>query len=203
MCPPCLFLHSFFFFFLLPPPLFLASGVPMLLIRPYQWSNLAATAWVSVARRVVPLSCPAVAEINPQIEQSLSWPLQTPKSRSVHPFNRDSLCLKLFSSGCGGGRMSVCACVWKSESLWGQGGLSEHEMDRGEGLSWLTEPVYISNDTLLWEGGWRGKSAPQAKHSGVHFSVSFSLREKDFVCYILWPSCPQGSTRDMIFFPPV
>lgn len=84
-------------FFLLPPPLFLASGVPVLLIRPYQWSNLAATAWVSVARRAAPLSCPAVAEINPQIEQSPRWPLQTPKSCSVHPSNRDSLCLKLFS----------------------------------------------------------------------------------------------------------
>lgn len=33
--------------------------------------------------------------------------------------------------------------------MWGQGGLSEHEMDRREGLSWLAEPVYISNDTLL------------------------------------------------------
>lgn len=85
-----------FLFFLLPPPLFLASGVPVLLIRPYQWSNLAATAWVSVARQAAPLSCPAVAEINPQIEQSPRWPLQTPKSRSVHP-SRDSLCLRLFS----------------------------------------------------------------------------------------------------------
>lgn len=33
--------------------------------------------------------------------------------------------------------------------MWGQDGLSEHEMDRAEGLRWLTEPVYISNDTLL------------------------------------------------------
>ena len=68
-----------FYFVLLPPPLFLASGVPVLLIRPYQWSNLAATAWVSVARHAAPLSCPAVAEINPQIEQSPRWPLQTPE----------------------------------------------------------------------------------------------------------------------------
>lgn len=86
-----------FLFFLLPPPLFLASGVPVLLIRLYQCSNLATTAWVSVARRAAPLSCPAVAEINPQIEQSPRWPLQTPKSRSVHPTSRDSLCFKLFS----------------------------------------------------------------------------------------------------------
>jgi len=33
--------------------------------------------------------------------------------------------------------------------VWGQGGLSEREMDMGEGLRWLTEPVYISNGTLL------------------------------------------------------
>lgn len=94
---PSLSISPLLLFFLLPPPLFLASGVPVLLIRPYQWSNLAATAWVSVARRAAPLSCPAVAEINPQIEQSPCWPLQTPKSHSVHPSNRDSPCLKLFS----------------------------------------------------------------------------------------------------------
>lgn len=27
--------------------------------------------------------------------------------------------------------------------------LSKHEMDRGEGLKWLTKPVYISKNILL------------------------------------------------------
>lgn len=47
--------------------------------------------------------------------------------------------------------MSMCVHVYVCErvSVWGQGGLSEREMDRGEGLRWLTEPVYISNGTSL------------------------------------------------------
>lgn len=73
----------------------------------------------------------------------------------------------------------------RSESVWGQGGLSEREMDMGEGLRWLTEPVYISNGTLLWEGGRGGKSAAQAKHSSTLFSVSFRLRENAFVSHNL------------------
>lgn len=86
-----------------------------------------------------------------------------------------------------------------SAYVWGQSGLSGREMDRGEGLRWLTEPVYISNGTLLWAGGAEEeRSAPQAKHSSVHFSVSFRLLEKAFVSRILWPSWLQRSTRNMI-----
>lgn len=166
-------------FFLLHPPLFYASWLSVLLVQPYQWSNLAATAWVSVARRVASLSSPAVAEINPQIEQSPRWPLQTPKSRCAHPTNWESLCLKLFSlDGKAWGpsiwrrkaNECVCAgvCVWKKESVWGQGALSEREMDKREGLRRLTEHVYISNGTLLQEGGREEKSARQTKHSSVH-----------------------------------
>lgn len=54
-------------------------------------------------------------------------------------------------------------------SVWGQGRLSELEMDRGEGLRWLTEPVYISNGTLLREEGQGGKSALRAKLSSILF----------------------------------
>lgn len=68
-----------------------------------------------------------------------------------------------FRWGTGHVRIVVFACVWKSENAWGQGGLSKREMDRAEGLKWLTEPVYISNSTLLWEGGRRGKTALQAE----------------------------------------
>ena len=209
ICPSSLFLPSPFFLFA-PPPLLLASGVPVLLIRPYQWSNLAATAWVSVARRAAPLSCPAVAEINPQIEQSPCWPLQTPKSCCVHPSNRDSLLpqalfFRVGVDGVGGHwgtssrREKADECVCMSESVWGQGGLSEREMDRGEGLRWLTEPVYISNGTLLWEGGRGGKSALQAKHSSVHFSVSFRLLEK--ACCVPHSLTFLPATRNMIYLP--
>lgn len=88
---------------------------------------------------------------------------------------------------CGTGhvRIDVCASVWKSENAWGQGGLSEHEMDRGEGLKWLTEPVYISNSTLLCEGGRGGKTALQAEQSGIHFSVSSVFQRMLYVPYFL------------------
>lgn len=69
--------------------------------------------------------------------------------------------------------------------MWGQGGLSEHEMDRGEGLKWLTEPDYISNSTFLREVGGGGKTAQQAKHSGIHFSHVFPLSSREcFMCHI-------------------
>lgn len=149
MCTLLWFVHF------LTAPIFLASSVPVLLIWLYQWSNLAATAWVYVARRVVPLSCPAVAVINPQIEQSLCWPLQTQKSQSVHTFHRESLCKTqaffLWWWCVGHIKTDECVHVWKSESVCGHGGFSVHEMDREEGLRWLSLSLSISNSTLLWE----------------------------------------------------
>lgn len=158
---PFLSISPFLLFFLLPPPLFLASGVPVLLIRPYQWSNLAATAWVSVARRAAPLSCPAVAEINPQIEQSPRWPLQTPKSHSVHPSNRDSLCLKLFffsgwvgawwtSSGREKVDEYVCMCVKEWECV---------------GSGWIE---------WAWDG--QGRGIKMADWACLYFQWHFVLR---------------------------
>lgn len=80
----------------------------------------------------------------------------------------------------------MCVHLWRmSENVWGQAGLSEHEMDRGEGLKWLTEPVYISNSTLLWEGGRGEKTALQAKQSGIHFSVSSVFKRMLYVLYFL------------------
>lgn len=90
-----------------------------------------------------------------------------------------------FRCGTGHVMIDVCASVWKSENAWGQGGLSEHEMDRGEGLKWLTEPVYISNSTLLWEGGRGKKTALQAEQSGIHFSVSSVFQRMLYVPYFL------------------
>lgn len=90
-----------------------------------------------------------------------------------------------FRWGTGHVRIVVFACVWKSENAWGQGGLSKREMDRAEGLKWLTEPVYISNSTLLWEGGRRGKTALQAEQWGIHFSVSSAFQRMLYVPYFL------------------
>lgn len=87
--------------------------------------------------------------------------------------------------GTGHGRIDVCALVWKSENAWVQGGLSEHEMDRRGGLKWLTEPVYISNSTLLWKGGRGGKTALLAEQSGIHFSVSTVFQRMLYVPYFL------------------
>lgn len=74
------------------------------------------------------------------------------------------------------------------QSVWGHGGYRESEMDKREGLRWLTEPVYISNGTLLWEGCREGKSALQTKHSRVYSSFFFILPKEVWWSHILCPS---------------
>lgn len=107
-----------------------------------------------------------------------------------------------FRCGTGHVMIDVCASVWKSENAWGQGELSEHEMDKGEGLKWLTEPVYISNSTLLWEEGRGGKTALQAEQSGIHFSVS-SIFQRIYVPYFLtFPPSMILFLYEFMFLPP-
>lgn len=150
-------------FFLLPPPLFLASGVPVLLIRPYQWSNLAATAWVSVARQAAPLSCPAVAEINPQIEQSPRWPLQTPKSCSVHPTNRDSLCLKPFFS-------------LRVGRLWGTSSRRENSNECVLMCMCVKGWECVGSGWIEWAWDGQGRGIKMADWACLYFQWHFALR---------------------------
>lgn len=132
----------------------------MLLIRPYQWSNLAATAWVSVARRAAPLSCPAVAEINPQIEQSPHWPLQTPKSCCVHPSNRDSLLPQalFFRVGVDGGALGHIK--WEGEGGW----VCVHEWEC-VGSGWIE---------WAWDG--QGRGIKMADWACLYFQWHSALR---------------------------
>lgn len=147
--------------------LFLASGVLVILIQPYQWSNLAATAWVSVARRVAPLSGSAVAEINPQIEQSPCWPLQTPKSHCVHPSSRDSLCLKLFSLDGGAGGTSNGRKKAKGECV------RVYVCERVEcvGSGWIE---------WAWDG--QGRRIKMADWACLYFQWHFALRGRQKKC---------------------
>lgn len=67
-------------------------------------------------------------------------------------------------------QVDVCE---KKESVWGQGALSEREMDKREGLRRLTEHVYISNGTLLQEVGREGKKCKANKAFKCAPSFSF------------------------------
>lgn len=182
----------------------------MLLIRPYQWSNLAATAWVSVARQAAPLSCPAVAEINPQIEQSPCWPLQTPKSRPVRPTNRDSLCLELFSYGWGGfgsrrgeGEWEcarICMCVKERECVgsrwieWAWDG-QQREIKMAD---WAC--LYFQ-----WHFALRGRQRKKKCTASKAFKCAFFCLLQAARGGFLWAtfcdlSAFHHSTRNMIFF---
>lgn len=131
-CVSDLWLFPLFFPLTLPSSLFLASGVPVLLIMPYLWSNLAATAWVSVARRAVPLSRPAVAEINPPIEQSRCWPLQTPKSHYT-PTLREIRHAKFWMGYRTRQDRCVCMCVKDWECV-GSGWIEWAKDGQGRGI---------------------------------------------------------------------
>lgn len=116
---PCAWSLTFFppfFPFTLPSSLFLASGVSLFLIRPYLWSNLAATAWVSVARRVVPLSCPAVAEINPRLNKASADLYKLPNLALYNPF-KGRFVVPRFRWGTGHVKIGVCACVHVCERV--------------------------------------------------------------------------------------